>query len=60
VIEDDVWIGANAIILKGVTIGARSIVGAGAVVSRDVPPDCVVAGNPARVVKELLLKASAA
>ena len=60
VIEDDVWIGATAIILKGVTIGARSIVGAGAVVSRDVPPDCVVAGNPARVVKELLMKASAA
>jgi len=60
VIEDDVWIGATAIILKGVTIGARSIVGAGAVVSRDVPPDCVVAGNPARVIKELLLKASAA
>jgi acetyltransferase-like isoleucine patch superfamily enzyme len=54
VIEDDVWIGATAIILKGVTIGARSIVGAGAVVSRDVPPDCVVAGNPARVVKELI------
>jgi acetyltransferase-like isoleucine patch superfamily enzyme len=39
--------------LKGVTIGARAVVGAGAVVSRDVPGDCVVAGNPARVVKGL-------
>jgi acetyltransferase-like isoleucine patch superfamily enzyme len=55
VIEDDVWIGATAIILKGVTIGARSIVGAGAVVSRYVPPDCVVAGNPARIVKGLVM-----
>ncbi len=53
VIGDDVWIGASAIILKGVTIGGRSIIGAGAVVTRDVPPDTVVAGNPARVVKQL-------
>jgi acetyltransferase-like isoleucine patch superfamily enzyme len=53
-IEDDVWIGAGATILKGVTIGARSIVGANAVVVRDVPPDTVVAGNPARLVKQLL------
>ena len=53
VIEDDVWIGTQAIILKGVTIGSRSVVAAGAVVSRDVPPDVVVAGNPARVVKRL-------
>ncbi len=53
VIEDDAWIGLHAIILKGVTIGARSIVGAGAVVTRDVPPDCIVAGNPARVIRRL-------
>ncbi|MFQ3649078.1 MAG: DapH/DapD/GlmU-related protein [Gemmataceae bacterium] len=53
IIEEDVWIGQSAIILKGVHIGARSIVGAGAVVTRDVPPDVVVAGNPARVVKHL-------
>jgi len=53
-IEEDVWIGRNAMILKGVRIGARSIVGAGAVVTHDVPPDVVVAGNPARVVKQLL------
>ena len=47
---EDAFIGANAIILKGVTIGARSIVGAGSVVARDVPPDTIVAGAPARVV----------
>jgi serine acetyltransferase len=53
VIGDDVWIGAQATIVKGVTIGSRSIVGTGAVVTSDVPPDVVVAGNPARVVKQL-------
>lgn len=53
VIEDRVWIGFNAIILKGVTIGEGSVVGAGAVVTRDVEPYTVVAGNPARVVKRL-------
>jgi acetyltransferase-like isoleucine patch superfamily enzyme len=53
VIGDDVWVGAGAIILKGVTVGDRSVVGAGAVVTKDVPPDTVVAGNPARVVKYL-------
>jgi acetyltransferase-like isoleucine patch superfamily enzyme len=52
-IGDDVWIGTDAIILKGVTIGDRAIVGAGAVVTRDVPPDTVVMGNLAHVVKEL-------
>ena len=53
IIEDDVLIGANVIILKGVHIGARSIIGAGSVVTKDVPEDCVVAGNPAKVVKIL-------
>ena len=52
-IGDDVWIGANALILKGVSIGDRAIVGAGAVVTKDVAADVVVAGNPARVVKRL-------
>jgi acetyltransferase-like isoleucine patch superfamily enzyme len=53
VIGDDVWIGADAIILKGVEIGDRSIVGAGSVVTRSVPPDVIVAGNPARIVRSL-------
>jgi acetyltransferase-like isoleucine patch superfamily enzyme len=50
-IEDDVWVGAGAIILPGVTIGANSIVGAGSVVTKDVPPGSVVAGNPARIIR---------
>ena len=52
-IEDDVWVGAHSIILKGVTIGARSIIGAGSVVTKNIPPDCVAAGNPCRVIKNL-------
>lgn len=50
-IEDDVWIGANCQILKGVTIGARSVIGAGSVVTKSIPPDCIAAGNPCRVVR---------
>lgn len=53
IIEDDVLIGANSIILKGVTLGTACVVGAGSVVTRDVPPYAVVAGNPAKVVKTL-------
>lgn len=53
VIEDDVWIGAHCIILKGVTIGARSVIGAGSVVTKSIPADCVAAGNPCRVIKNL-------
>lgn len=52
VIEDDVWIGARVIILPGVRIGTGSVVGAGSVVTRDVPPRSVVVGNPARVVRD--------
>lgn len=52
-IEDNVWIGDSAIICKGVTIGRNSVVGAGAVVVKDVPANVVVAGNPARVVKQI-------
>ena len=51
IIEDNVWVCLAAIILKGVRIGRNSVVGAGAVVSNDVPENSVVAGNPARVVK---------
>lgn len=52
-IEDDVWIGANCTILKGVTIGSRSIIGAGSVVTKSIPADCIAAGNPAKVIKQI-------
>jgi len=53
VIADDAWIGANAIILRGVTVGTGAIVGAGSVVSSDVAPFTIVSGNPAREVRKL-------
>ena len=53
-IEDDAWIGAHSIVLKGVTIGARSIIGAGSVVTKSIPADCIAAGNPCRVIKSLI------
>jgi len=55
-IADNVWIGMNAVILKGVTIGENSVVAAGSVVSKNVAPNTVVAGNPAVVVKELAVE----
>lgn len=51
VIEDDVWIGARAILLPGVTVGQGTIVGAGSVVTKSVPSYSIVAGNPARIVR---------
>ena len=53
VIEDNVWLGDGTIVCKGVKIGENSVVGAGAVVVEDIPPNAVAAGNPARVVKQL-------
>jgi acetyltransferase-like isoleucine patch superfamily enzyme len=52
-INDRVWIGFNSIILKGVTIGEGAIVGAGSVVTKDVPPFTIVAGNPAQIIREI-------
>jgi maltose O-acetyltransferase len=53
VIEDNAWLGGGAIVLPGVTVGANAIVGAGAVVTKDVPTNTVVVGNPARVTRTL-------
>jgi acetyltransferase-like isoleucine patch superfamily enzyme len=52
-ISDDVFVGMNSLILKGVTIGQGSVVGAGSVVTRDVPARTIVAGNPARIVSDV-------
>lgn len=52
-IGDDVWIGGGSIILPGVTIGNNVVVGAGSVVTRDIPDNVVVAGNPAKIIKQL-------
>lgn len=53
VISDDVWIGANAVILPGVTIGRHAVVAAGAVVTKDVPDNTIVGGVPATIIKKL-------
>jgi len=50
---DNVFIGVNSVVLRNVSIGDDSIVGAGSIVTRDVPPNVVVAGNPARIIREL-------
>lgn len=53
VIEDNVWLGGGAIVLPGVTIGENSVIGAGAVVTRDIPANSVAVGNPARVIRSI-------
>lgn len=53
VVGEDCWIGGNVIVLAGVTIGNGSTVGAGSVVTKDVPPRVVVVGNPARVLRKI-------
>ena len=58
IVEDDVLIGANAVVIEGVHIGRNAVVAAGAVVIEDVPANCVVAGCPARIIKEKDAKAS--
>lgn len=53
VIEDDVFVGTGCIIGKGVTIGARTIIAAGSVVVKNIPPDCIAGGNPCKIIKKL-------
>ncbi|WP_111415052.1 sugar O-acetyltransferase [Billgrantia lactosivorans] len=53
-IDDDVWIGGGAILCPGVTIGARSVIGAGSVVTKDIPEDVFAGGNPCRVIRSLV------
>lgn len=52
-IENDVLIGTRSIILKGVTIGSKSIIGSGSVVTKSIPPNCIAAGNPCKIIKRL-------
>jgi acetyltransferase-like isoleucine patch superfamily enzyme len=51
IIEDHVWIGSHVVILQGVRIGSHAAVGAGSIVTRNIPPRCLAAGNPARVIR---------
>jgi len=51
IIEDHVWIGSKVVVLPGVRIGSRAVIGAGSIVTKDIPPRCVAAGNPARVLR---------
>lgn len=53
VLEDDIWVGANAVILPGVTIGKHAVVAAGAIVTKDVPSHSLVAGVPAKVIRQI-------
>jgi len=53
IIEDNVWLGANSFIMPGVTIGEGAIIGASSVVTKDIPPMCLAAGNPAKVIKKV-------
>lgn len=53
IIEDNVWLGEGVVVLPGVTIGANTIVGANAVVTRSIPKNCIAGGNPARIIREL-------
>ena len=52
-IGENVWIGANAVVLPGVTIGDNSVIGAGSVVTKDIPANVIAVGNPCRVLREI-------
>ena len=53
VIDDDAWLGGHVVVVPGVTIGARSVIGAGSVVTKSIPPDVVAAGNPCRIIRPI-------
>jgi galactoside O-acetyltransferase len=53
VIKDNVWIGSNVVICPGVTIGENSVIGAGSIVLNDIPANCIAAGNPCKVIREI-------
>ena len=55
-IADNVWLGAGVVVLKGVSIGENTIIGCGSIVTKDVPPNCIAAGNPCRVIKNLTIR----
>ena len=52
-VGDNVWIGGNVVVLPGVTIGSNCVIGAGSIVNRDIPSNCVAVGNPCRVIKKI-------
>ncbi len=56
IIEDDVWLGGNVVVLPGVTIGQGSVIGAGSVVTKDIPPMSIAAGNPCKVIRSITSK----
>ena len=53
VLEDNVWLGLNVVVLKGVTIGKNSLIGANSVVTKDIPANVIAVGNPCRVIKQI-------
>ena len=53
IIENDVWLGMNVTVLKGVTIGEHSIIGANSVVTKDIPANSIAAGNPCKVIRKI-------
>jgi len=54
IIEDNVWLGVNCVVLKGVTIGQNSVIGANSVVTKSIPVDSIAAGNPCKVIRKLI------
>lgn len=56
IVENNVWLGENVIILQGITIGNNVVIGAGSIVTKDIPDNCLAVGNPARIIKENINK----